>query len=69
MWNYIYFALYLQYRDQNDHNALEKYIFESVSTSDMKLSCNSNYFKITFQMCDHEIDFFPQGKAKGITEE
>ena len=31
MWNYIYFALYLEYRDQNDYNALEKYIFESVS--------------------------------------
>ena len=30
MWNYIYFALYLDYRDQNDHNALEKYIFEEV---------------------------------------
>ena len=31
MWNYIYFALYLDYRDRNDHNALEKYIFEAVS--------------------------------------
>lgn len=30
MWNYIYFALYLDYRDQSDHNALEKYIYDEV---------------------------------------
>ena len=30
MWNYIYFAIYLDYLDENDHNALEKYIFDQV---------------------------------------
>ena len=69
MWNYIYFALYLEYRDKNDYNALEKYIFESVSAIYWYDYHVTILFQITFQMRDHEIDFFPQGKAKGIIEE
>ena len=30
IWNYIHFALYLDTIHPNDHNALEKYIFERV---------------------------------------
>ena len=31
MWNYIYFLLHLDSIHKNDHNALEKYINDSVS--------------------------------------
>ena len=32
MYNYIYYILYLHDMNQKDHNAIEKYVFECVST-------------------------------------
>ena len=30
MWNYIYYSLYLDYTDHDEHTAVEKYVFEEV---------------------------------------
>ena len=30
MWSYIYFALHLDTMHPNDHNALEKYVYDNV---------------------------------------
>lgn len=32
MWNYIYFSIYLDHIDTSDHNAIEGYVYEMVST-------------------------------------
>ena len=30
MWSYIYFVIHLDTIDPNDHNAMEKYVYENV---------------------------------------
>ena len=32
MWMYVYFSIYLDTIDISDHNAIEKYVYEMVST-------------------------------------
>ena len=31
MWAYIYYSIYLDSMDTNDHNAVQKYVYEMVS--------------------------------------
>ena len=57
MWNYIYFVLYLDSINTNDHNALEKYVYERT----VKDLANSNSQK-------YEIGFFPLRRAKMLPE-
>ena len=47
MWNYIYFYLYLEAKKENDHNALEKYVYDQVlyTTCIQMNFLSCNYYK------------------------
>ena len=64
MWNYIYFALYLDYRDRNDHNALEKYIFEAVSTHNFSVITLCSLLILLYRCLIMKLTFFLEGKLK-----
>ena len=59
-WNYIYFYLHLCSMLANDHNALEKYVFDKVSKFVWFLFMLEKHSQIEQQ----QFDFFPLHEAK-----
>lgn len=66
MWSYVHFAIYLDTVHPNEHNALEKYVFERVSY--IIITCIHN--NIAYQLPDPSkkkpgnIEFYPLRMAK-----
>ena len=69
MWNYVYYAVYLDSIDISDHNAIQKYVFDSVSAtlqSSLKGTCLA---MLILQITAGSTDFFPQLEAISLPTE
>lgn len=67
MWNYIYFSIYLDHIDTSDHNAIEGYVYEMVSTFK---SCEDIINPIlSSQIRQQKLEFFPLLAALALGEE
>ena len=71
MWMYVYFSIYLDTIDISDHNAIEKYVYEMVSTFNLSAclqeiwSCST----LSSQIKERSFEFFPLFQARCLETE
>ena len=71
MWMYVYFSIYLDTIDISDHNAIEKYVYEMVSTCHLPawLHVIWSCFILRSQIDKGSFEFFPLLQARCLETE